>query len=450
VIESADAASPAASEGVGPLGPDRVPVPGLASGRRALRAWMKEGIIGALRALRDTLGPVFSLPLPGFHPIVVSGPEAVRYVLVTARRRLEWRMARDPVARLLRHGVLVEDGEAHDRLRRALSPPLRRGAVRSHVAAMWRSAERVAASWPDGGRVDMLVEMRKVTLLILAETLFGFDLAPDLDRLWPHILRLLSFIAPGRWMVWSGAPRLGYGRSRRAVDDYLYGLIRQRRLAPDGDGMLSRLVRDPSMTDDLIRDQLLTMLIAGHDTTTALLAWTLVLLVQHPETLQRAAGEVDTFLTTEPPDPEQIDQLDFLESVVHESLRLYPPIHLGNRRVADGAESAPTALKPGRRLLYSIYLTHRDPRHWPDPDRFDPDRFRRSPAPAPYAFVPFGGGPRNCIGAHFGLVEAKVVLAYLLRHWRLSPLDRPVRAHMGATLEPRPGVRMTIARRRTS
>jgi cytochrome P450 len=415
------------------------------AGLSALRAWRKGGVLGSLRALRDALGPVFRIPLPGFDPVMVSGPDANRHILVTIRHRLKWRVERDPVVRLLRHGVLVEDGEAHDRLRRALSPPLHRSAVRSHVAAMWRSTERVAATWPDGGRVDMLIEMRRVTLLILVETLFGFDLAPDLDRLWPHILRLLAYISPGSWIVWPGAPRWGYARSRRIVDDYLYGLIRRRRSAPDGESLLSRLVRDPSMTDDLIRDQMLTMLIAGHDTTTALLAWTLYLMGQHPEALEQARREVDSVLANEPPDPEQIDRMPFLESVVHESLRLFPPIHLGNRQVGEGAEAE--GLPEGRRLLYSIYLTHRDPQHWPDPDRFDPGRFAGRPAPSAYAYLPFGGGPRNCIGAYFGLTEGKAVLACLLRHWRLELVDRPVHAHMGATLEPRPGVSMKVSRR---
>jgi cytochrome P450 len=199
------------------------------------------------------------------------------------------------------------------------------------------------------------------------------------------------------------------------------------------------------MTDGLIRDQMLTMLIAGHDTTTALLAWTLTMLGQHPEVLERARREVESVLKAEPPDPEHLDQMHFLETVVHESLRLYPPIHLGNRRIGEDAEVE--GLLKGRRLLYSIYLTHRDPEHWPDPDRFDPDRFASHPAPSAYVYVPFGGGPRNCIGAYFGLVEGKAVLAYLLRHWTLDLLDRPIHAHMGATLEPRPGVWMNVARR---
>lgn len=422
-------------------------VPDAVAGRSALRAWRKFGILGALRALRDSIGPAFQIPLPGFDPVMVSGPEANRFVLVRARHRLEWRIESDPVVKLLRHGVLVEDGSAHDDLRRALNPSLHRAAVRTHIGAMWRSAERVASTWPDGGPVDMLVEMRRATLLILVETLFGFDLAPDLDRLWPHILRLLAYISPGPWVVWPGAPRWGYGLSRQIMDEYLFSLIRQRRAAPGGDDMLSQLVQDPAMTDDLIRDQMLTMLIAGHDTTTALLAWTLYLLGTHPEARAQAQAEVDENLTGGPPDPEAIDRLSFIENVVHESLRLYPPIHVGNRRVAETDPSDPGALRLGRRLLYSIYLTHRDPQHWPEPDRFDPDRFEAHPASTAYAYVPFGGGPRNCIGAYYGLIEGKTVLAYLLRHWEMRLLDRPVHPHMGATLEPRPGVMMEVSRR---
>ncbi|HMK08471.1 MAG TPA: cytochrome P450, partial [Anaerolineales bacterium] len=310
----------------------------------------------------------------------------------------------------------------------------------------WRSVEDVTAAWPDGGHVDMLIEMRRVTLLILVRALFAVDSMPDLDRLWPHILRLLKYISPGAWILWPGAPRPGYGRARRELDAYLYRLIAERRLAPHGDDMLSRLVRDPQMTDDLIRDQMLTMLIAGHDTSTALLAWTLYLLGRHPDVARRARSEVDALDGSA--SAEDIDRLHYLDAVLHESLRLYPPIHLGNRRVeGGGSEQAADGLTPGTRLLYSIYLTHRDPRHWPEPDGFDPGRFEGPPAPPPYAYLPFGGGPRNCIGAYFGLFESKVVLAHLLSRWEMTLHDRPVHAHMGATLEPRPGVRMDVARR---
>jgi cytochrome P450 len=412
-----------------------------------MRAWRKDGVLGALRAMRDHLGPVFQIPLPGFHPIVVSGPAANRFVLASGRHLFRWRIEGDPVVKLLRHGVLVEDGPDHDHLRRLLSPSLHRSAVRSHVSAMDRLTRQVASTWPDGGRVDMLVEMRRVTLLILVETLFGVDLAPDLDRLWPHIMRLLKYISPGVWVLWPGMPRFGYGQARRVIDAYLFDLIRARRTSHQGDDLLSQLVRNPTLTDDLIRDQMLTLLIAGHDTTTALLAWSFYLLGAHPDMRWRARDEVDAFLSEAPPAADDIDRLAFLENVVRETLRLYPPIHLGNRQLVANLNASGEELRAGERLLHSIYLTHRDPKHWPEPDRFDPYRFEADPSPPAYVYLPFGGGPRNCIGAYYGLTEAKTILARTLRDWDLELLDRHVHAHMGATLEPRPGVWMRVSRR---
>jgi cytochrome P450 len=423
-----------------------IPAPDGQTGRRVLRALASGGVLGALRAVRAQLGPIFRLPLPGFDSIFVSGPQANRTILVSARDKLAWRIEGDPVTRLLRHGLLVEDGQAHDALRQAISPALHRAAVDRHVESMWRAADRVTSVWPASGTVDMLPQMRRITLLILVETLFGIDFGPDLDRLWPHILRLLSYISPGAWVLWPGLPRLGYRRARREVDAYLFRIIQERRSSPIGDDLLGHLVRDPALTDDLIRDQMLTMLIAGHDTSTALLAWALYLLGAHPETMARLQVEVDSRLDRQPPAAERLASLHSLESVLRETLRLFPSIHLGNRQVRQEFSLAGYSLKRGQRLLYSIYLTHRDPDLWPEPDRFDPSRFEGGPI-SPYVYLPFGGGPRNCIGAHFGLIEAKVVLARLLQTWIMTGTGRVVHEHMGATLEPRPGVVMRVQRR---
>jgi cytochrome P450 len=203
------------------------------------------------------------------------------------------------------------------------------------------------------------------------------------------------------------------------------------------------------MSDDLIRDQLLTMLIAGHDTSTALLAWTLCLLGQHPDVLQQVQAEVDAVLGAEPPAFEQLNGLKYLEQVIKESLRLYPPIHLGMRIAATDLEFQGYHIPAGARVLYSIYLSHRMPEYWPDPEKFDPDRFRpeqNRTRPA-FVYVPFGGGPRICIGFAFAEVEVKVVLARLLQMFELTLLNDDVHAHMGATLEPRPGVMMKAKRR---
>lgn len=427
------------------------PLPVGREGFRALRALIRRrSILAALQVLHQELGDVFRLPLPGFNPVVLVGPEANRFVLITAREELHWRSEPDPVTRLLRRGVLVEDGERHDELRRQMSPAFHRQMLADYVAVMAGCADEVSAAWADGAPRDMLAEMRRITLLILMNTMFRVDFRPELERLWPAVLRTLAYISPGPWLVWPGIPRPGYRRARRQLDDYLFRIIRARRAAPGPTGdLLGLLVSTPGMSDDLIRDQLLTMLIAGHDTSTALLAWTLHLLGRHPEAAARVRAEIDAVLGRAAPTYGQIRQLTYLDQVLKESLRLYPPIHLGLRRAARDLAFRGYRIPAGTRVLYSIYLTHRQARYWPEPDRFDPDRFgpEQSRDRPPHTFVAFGGGPRNCIGATFGLVEAKVVLARVFQRFTLEPLPGRVRPHMGATLAPRPGVMMRVRKR---
>jgi cytochrome P450 len=181
---------------------------------------------------------------------------------------------------------------------------------------------------------------------------------------------------------------------------------------------------------------MLTMLIAGHDTSTALLAWTFALLGQHPEIHARLVGELDAQ-----------EKSVLLDRVIKESLRLYPPIHIGNRRVAEEIEFSEGSIPAGERMFYSIYLTHRDPEIWENAEHFCPERYAHGRKTPPFAYVPFGGGPRACIGAAFGQAEARIVMARLLRTHRFEFTNHRIHAHMGATLEPRPGVRMKVARR---
>jgi cytochrome P450 len=202
------------------------------------------------------------------------------------------------------------------------------------------------------------------------------------------------------------------------------------------------------MDDDLIRDQLLTMLIAGHDTSTALFAWTLYLLGEHPDAMRRVQEEVATVLDGAAPAPEHLNQLHYIELVTREALRLYPPIHIGNRKAIEDVHLEEGTIPVGSRVMYSIYLSHRDPAHWENPAGFDPERFDRQPAMPAFTYVPFGGGPRNCIGATFAQIEANVVMARLFQRVRLDLLPgQKIHAHMGATLEPRPGVKMTVSKR---
>ena len=422
------------------------------AGPRALQAFYQQrNALAALQVFQQEVGDIFQLSLPGFKPVVVAGPEAAHCVLVSEREQMSWRPEGDPVARLLRQGLLVVDGELHDTLRRQMLPALQKAQLPNYAEAMVSCTDQVTHGWGESGVFDMLDEMRRVALLIFMQTLFNVDFISDIDRLWPAILRLLTYISPGMWIFIPGKPRPGYSAEIRLVDEYLYRIIRQRRVGAGMAGdLLSLLVSTPGMDDGLVRDQLLTMLIAGHDTSTANLAWCLYLLGTHPQVYRQARDEVDGALATDPPAIADLERLPYLEQVTQEALRLYPPIHTGMRFTTSDVEMLGCTLPADSRLMYSIYLTQHMERHWPDPERFDPERFSLEGKRdrQPYTYLPFGGGPRNCIGSAFARVEVRLILARLLQTFDFTWEQSRVHPYMGATLEPRPGVPLRVQRRR--
>lgn len=428
-----------------------IPSPSPQTGLRALQAMARErSALAALSVIQRELGSIFEVRALGFNPVVLSGPEACRWVLVEARGDLLWRMETDPITQLLSHGLLVEDGAAHDVMREALGPALHRRMVEHSVTAMIRRIDQVIDSWSDGATVDLLIESRKIALLVLFDTLFGIDHTPDMPPLWPPLLKMVDYIAPGFWMFWSGVPRPGYKGAITKWDVYFARVIAMRRAelghSPDRSDMLSLLIQ-LNLPDAVIRDQLMTMLIAGHDTVTALLGWTFYLLGKHSDVRQRCINEIDGVLGTTVPTFESLAQLKYMQQVLDETLRLYPPAHLGSRKAARDLEFDGFLIPKDRRVVYSIYLTQRDPILWPDPDRFDPERFAPGRKIAPYTFLPFGGGKRNCIGTYFAQIEARAVVARILQRVTLQAVPVKTHIHMGATIEPRPGVPFMIRKR---
>lgn len=434
------------------------------TGRAAMQALIKEGSpLGPLKVMAKHVGRFFQIPLPGFRPYVVFGPEANRKVLVTERDKVLWRNT-DPVTDLLRQGVLIVDGEEHDHYRKLMEPPLHPSQLKNYTQMMIAQTDRVASTWKDGETVDMLVESRKIALLIIMQTLFSKDVWDDLPRIWNPILKAIEYISPGLWIMWRKMPRFGFGKPLRVLDEYLYGIITERRNklvilrsfsdeeSPSGHGdsslhakmvaqndipndLLQHLI-DAKLSDDVIRDQMLTMLIAGHDTSTALLAWTFALIGQYPDIYTKLVDEVDTQ-----------EKSALLDQVIKESLRLYPPIHIGNRRVATEMDFNGDKVPANERMFYSIYLTHRDPEIWENAEDFCPERFAHGRKTPPYSYIPFGGGPRACIGGAFGQAEARIVMARLLQTYKFEFTNHRIHAHMGATIEPRPGVRMKVIKR---
>ena len=185
-----------------------IPAPDNQASLDALRALVKQrSVLAALEVFHTSLGDIFRLPLPGFNPVMMAGPEASHFVLVEQRGDLRWRPEGDPVTDLLRQGVLVTDGDFHDGLRREMAPALHRRMLAGYVDVMVESTDRVIDTWDEArGPLDMLVEMRRIALLILMKTLFAVDFSADLDRLWAPILRALRYISPGAWMLWRDIP----------------------------------------------------------------------------------------------------------------------------------------------------------------------------------------------------------------------------------------------------
>jgi len=421
------------------------------TGRDALKSLLREGSpLGPLKVMAKQIGRLFQIPIPGFRPFVVFGPEANRKILVTERSKVLWRNT-DPVTDLLRCGVLVVDGEEHDHYRELMEPPLHPSQLSNYTQMMIEQTDRVSSTWKDGEIVDMLVESRKIALLIIMQALFGKDIEQDLPRLWTPILKAIKFISPGPWILWRKMPRVGFKKDLKTLDDYLYRIIEERRpwtidhelsrengprSMADGQHDLLQYLIDAGLSNNVIRDQMLTMLIAGHDTSTALLAWTFALIGQHPDIQARLVEEINT-----------LEKSPLLDQVIKESLRLYPPIHIGNRRVVETMEFNEGVVPADERMFYSIYLTHRDPKIWENAEDFCPERFAHGRKRPPFSYIPFGGGPRACIGAAFGQSEARVVIARLLQTYKFEFTNHKIHAHMGATLEPRPGVRMEVFRR---
>ena len=413
------------------------------AGRAALISLLRErSPLGPLKVMAKHLGHFFQIPLPMFHPFVVFGPEANRKVLVTERDKVLWRNT-DPVTDLLRRGVLIVDGDEHDHYRKLMEPALHPARLPDYTSLMISQTDRVSAGWKESQTVDMLIQARKIALLIIMQTLFGKDVWDDLPHIWDPILKSIKYISPGSWILWRKIPRPGFRKPFRLLDEYLFGIIEERRKQHSDDlegqevenDLLQHLI-DAGLSDDLIRDQMLTMLIAGHDTSTALLAWTFALLGQHPELLARLVKEID-----------EVERSSLLDQVIKESLRLYPPIHIGNRYVAQKMDFSEGQVPAGERLFYSIYLTQRDPAIWENAEEFCPERFAHGKKTPPLSYIPFGGGPRVCIGAAFGQAEARIVISRLLQTHKFEFTHHKIHAHMGATLEPRPGVMMKVYRR---
>ncbi|MDQ3866783.1 MAG: cytochrome P450 [Actinomycetota bacterium] len=416
--------------------------------------------IGSLLALAEHDGDVVHWKFAGTDTYLLKDPEHIKRVLVNDHRDFMKGRALQVARRVLGNGLLTSEGEFHDRQRRLLRPLFLPERVASYGPRMVEAAKRTSARWREGETVDVQREMARLTLAVIGDTIFAADLAAEADELADALT--VSLDALNLFMLpYLGAlerlPLPSMRRFRRAqarLDRTVARLIDERRRAGEkGDDLPSLLLAAAGRNawrEREMRDEAITILLAGHETTATALAWTWHLLACHSEAEAMLHRELDRELAGRPPTVRDLPRLTYADLVVKEALRLYPPAWLIGRRALVDYRLDDYEIDAGSILIVSPYVTHHDPRFYPHPFRFDPARWtpeerKRRPR---YSYFPFGAGPRVCIGETFAWTETLLVLATLAQGWRMRSLPGyEPRLEPRVTLRPRGGMPMTLARR---
>lgn len=417
-----------------------------------------------LRHVAAEYGDIAHFRLGGFHAFLLSDPSDIEDVLVTHHRRFTKGRALQRARRMLGNGLLTSEGEFHRRQRRLAQPAFHRPRVAAYGEVMTRLATRFCERQRAGETIDIAREMNQLTLAVVGRTLFGADVEPQAAEVREALTAALEMFDVSVSPLASLLERLPLPRMRRfwaalaRLDRIVYGIIEtRRREGGDRGDLLSMLLLahdeegdGGSMTNQQLRDEAMTLFLAGHETTANALAWTWYLLAQHPTAEARLHAEVDALINDRMPTSEDVPKLTFTRMVLAESMRLYPPAWAIGRRAIEAHPVGGYVVAPGSLVLASQWVVHHDPRHYPDPDRFDPDRWWPEPqALRPrFSYFPFGGGPRVCIGEAFAWMEGILLLATIAQQWRFQLVPgHPVSIQPVITLRPRHGIKMTAVRR---
>jgi len=393
-------------------------------------------MLGFLERMARRFGPVSSFRILNRRIWVVDDPELIQEVLVTRQHEF----IRDSGATLLREllgdGLLTSDEPRHRERRRMLQPAFHRERIAGYAAAMAREAERVAENWRQGAEIDVRAQMRALTLAVAGECLFGTAFAGSagriaavLDKVGKRLAMLAPFMAffegvPLAYRrLFPGGASLFFPSERAELERIVAPLVERRRQAGGAD-LLSVLL---SLRDDAggalsaedVRNEVVTLVLAGHETTSTALTWTWFLLAAHPQVESKLRHEIDSVLGGRLPGFDDIARLPYTGMVFAETLRLYPPAPVFGRRPRQDVTLGGYRAAAGTAILLSPYITQRNPKFFERPESFEPERWEGA-VPPRFAYFPFGGGAKMCLGDGFARTEAVVVLAVLARRWRLE------------------------------
>ncbi|HSF25769.1 MAG TPA: cytochrome P450 [Blastocatellia bacterium] len=405
---------------------------------------------------------------PGIYLYLVTHPRDVEHVLQTNQHNYRKPdLFFKPVSLLAGKGILTSEGDLWLRQRRLIQPAFHRSKLATLVGLMAESAQSVAEAIrtraKQNAAIDVSFEMMRLTLKVVSVALFSTDISGDADRLGHAVRETFEHVSYRMNHALALPESVPTPRNRRfkaarlLLDEMVFGLINRRRQTEDDNGdLLSMLLaaRDEDtgerMSDQQLRDEVMTLILAGHETTGAALSWTWYLLSQNPEARNKLHAELDQILNGRAPGLEDLDRLPYSRMVFAESMRLYPPAWgLPREAIADDTLGG-YHIPAGSLINLSQWVTQRHPDFWEKPERFDPERFtpERSEGRPRFAYFPFGGGARQCIGNNFALMEAQVGLATLAQRFTLDLVPgHPVDPDPTFTLRPRHGMMMTIKER---
>jgi cytochrome P450 len=414
-----------------------------------------------LKDISQRYGDIVHLKLGSRHDFLLNHPDYIKMVL-TAREEDLHRSFSRPLKPLLGNGLITSQGEYHRRQRRLLQPSFHHDQIAATAQVITDSAQHYRSTWRDGQKLEVMDEMMRITLDVIVKALFSMDVrgqAAEIGQLFKTVIaRTSKRSIPYIEQFFAKLPLPSLKRYQRALarlDEIMYALIARRRADLQGhnDFLTSLIMLQDTegdragLTDTEVRDEAMTVFFAGHETTSSALTWTWYLLSQHPEIERRMHEEVDNALAGRMPTAADFPRLSYTNMVLAESMRLYPPGWLLVRRPMVDFPLGEYVAPKGSYIHFSQYLMHRDARFFPEPEKFDPERWNPEAAAArpKYCYFPFGGGSRKCIGDGLAWMEGTFVLAVVAQKWkfRLVPGQRVVPAPM-ITLRPKYGMAMTV------
>jgi cytochrome P450 len=424
--------------------------------------YLRDPLTYLTRASRQ-YGDVVRSRLGPYNDYLISHPDLIEYVL----RVHQENYIKDKVTQMLRplvgNGLLTSEGPFWRRQRKLAQPGFQQSQVQAYAATMVDLAGRMLQSWESGRDVEVHGEMSRLTLAIVVRCLFSADVGDAAEVVGRSLDTIMGrFLDPSMWFpIRDHLPlpsTLRYKDAIRRIDEVVYGIIRKRRESKDDPGdLLSRLLaaqddEGQGMTDKQLRDEVVTLFLAGHETTALALTYALHLLARHPEADARLGAELAEVLDGDrPPNVGDVPRLTYTEWVVREAMRLYPPAWGIGREALHHDEVGGYFIPRGTQISVSMWVTHRDPRWYERPEEFRPERWagdfiRQLPRGA---YMPFGGGPRVCVGNHFAMMELVLVLATLARRYRFELADDPeLEVVPSITLRPKgPVMLRPVARR---